>query len=211
VGFGTALDGLAAEGLSTKRLFALAAGGVLLAGRHDVHVALLLEKEGMDVRENTTTSDGGLDESVELVVALDRQFQMAGGDTRNFHVLGGVTGELQNLSGEVLEDGRRVDRSVSANASSRGAAGLQQTMDTSHGEMETSAGRPGEGLLLLFARSNFATLAAFAALAGADLAALAALGGRQFSAEGRLGASLADLLSCFVSRHLVLDLFLLVY
>ena len=75
-----ASESLAAN-LTSKGFFALAAGCVLLSGRHEVLVTLLLQQERMDMGENTTTGDGRLDEGVEFVISLDCKLQMAGCDT----------------------------------------------------------------------------------------------------------------------------------
>jgi len=43
-----------------------------------------------------------LDEGIQLLITTDGKLQMAGGDTLHLQILGGVTGQLQHLSGEVL-------------------------------------------------------------------------------------------------------------
>lgn len=45
----------------------------------------------MDVRDHTTTSDGCLDEGVELLVTTDSELQMAGSYALDLEVLAGVT------------------------------------------------------------------------------------------------------------------------
>ena len=59
----------------------------------------------MDVGDNTTTGNSGLDEGVELLVATNGQLKVTGSDTLDLQVLGCVTGELKNLSGEILKNG----------------------------------------------------------------------------------------------------------
>lgn len=44
----------------------------------------------VDVGQNTTASDGGTDEQVELLVATDRELQVARRDTLHSQILGGV-------------------------------------------------------------------------------------------------------------------------
>jgi len=58
----------------------------------------------MDVRNNTTTSNGRLDESVELFVATDCELQVARGYALNLEVFAGVTSEFKHLSSKVLKD-----------------------------------------------------------------------------------------------------------
>ena len=51
----------------------------------------------MDVGNDAAAGDGGLDEGVQLLVSADGELQMAGGDTLDLQVLGGVAGQLENL------------------------------------------------------------------------------------------------------------------
>ena len=59
--------------------------------------------------DNTTTGNGSLDQGVELLVTSDGEQQVSGCDSLHLQVLGGVTSELKDLGGEVLEDGSAVD------------------------------------------------------------------------------------------------------
>lgn len=69
-----------------------------------------LEDESLvDVRDHTTASDGGLDEGVELLVTSDCQLKVAGCNSFHLKVLGGVSSEFEDLSGQVLEDSSSVD------------------------------------------------------------------------------------------------------
>lgn len=74
-----------------------------------VHLSGLHDEGLVDVGDDTTASDSGLDEGIELFVTADSQLQVARGDALHLQVLGGVTCELEHLSGEVLKDGSRVD------------------------------------------------------------------------------------------------------
>ena len=65
----------------------------------------------MDVRNDTSASNGGLDEGVELLVSSDGKKQVSWCDTFDLQVLACVTGELKHLGSEVLHDGGSVDRS----------------------------------------------------------------------------------------------------
>ena len=47
--------------------------------------------------------DNGAEELVELFVVSDGELQVTGHDTRLLVVTGGVTGELEDLSGEVWD------------------------------------------------------------------------------------------------------------
>ena len=59
--------------------------------------ALLANKGFVDVRNDTTASNGGLDEGVQFFVTTDGKLQMSGSDTLHLQILGGVTGQLENL------------------------------------------------------------------------------------------------------------------
>ena len=72
---------------------------------------LLGEKDGVDVRENSSLGDGDVSEElVQLFVVSDGELNVSGGDTGPLVVLGGVSGQFQEFCGEVLEDGCQVDR-----------------------------------------------------------------------------------------------------
>ena len=63
----------------------------------------------MDVRDDTTASNGGLDQGIQLFVTADSQLQVARSDSLHLEVLACVASELEHLSGEVLKDSSRVD------------------------------------------------------------------------------------------------------
>ena len=64
----------------------------------------------MDVGKDTTGSDGSAaQKSVELLIVADSELNVTGHNSGLLVVLGGVASELENLSGEVLEDGSSVD------------------------------------------------------------------------------------------------------
>lgn len=65
----------------------------------------------VNVRNDTSSSNGSLDEKVELFVTSNGELKMSGGDSSDFEVFGGVSSQLQNLSSQVLENGSCVDGS----------------------------------------------------------------------------------------------------
>ena len=94
----------------------------------------------MDVGEDTTGSDGGAaEESVELFVVADGELNVTGHNSGLFVVLGGVTGELENLSGEVLKDGSKVHWGTGTNALGVSAL-LHEAGNSSDGELKSSLG-----------------------------------------------------------------------
>ena len=63
----------------------------------------------MDVGDHTTTSNGSLDQSGEFFISANGQLQVARSDSLHLQVFACVASELEDLSGEVLEDGSSVD------------------------------------------------------------------------------------------------------
>ena len=56
------------------------------------------------MRDHTSTGDGSLDEGIKLLVTSDGQLQMSWSNSLDLQVFGCVSGELKDLSGQVLED-----------------------------------------------------------------------------------------------------------
>jgi hypothetical protein len=117
----------------------------------------------VDVGDNTTTGNGGLDEGVELLISTDGKQQVTRGDTLHLEVLARVTGKLKHLSSEVLHDSGRVDSGRGSNALVRMHTGLEESVDTTHRELEVRTLRARHRGAL--GRGGLATLAALAALA----------------------------------------------
>ena len=84
--------------------------GSLLLWSHSTF-ALLPDQRLVDVRDHTTTSNGGLDQSVQLLVSPDGELEMSGGDPLHLQILTGVPCQLEDLGGEVLQDGGAVHSS----------------------------------------------------------------------------------------------------
>ena len=95
----------------------------------------LVDKRLVDVRDDTTTGDGGFDEGVELLVTSDGQKQMSGGDTLHLEILASISSELKHLSSQVLHDGGGVDGSGSTNSLVRVDSGLEKSVDTANREL----------------------------------------------------------------------------
>ena len=99
----------------------------------------------MDVGENTTGSDSGTTHKlVELVVVSDSHLDVSGDDSGSLEILSGVSGKLENLSGEVLEDGSEVDGGSGSNSGGE-FTGLHVSGDSSDGELESSSSRSADG------------------------------------------------------------------
>lgn len=89
----------------------------------------------MDVWDNTTASDGGLDESVELLITSDSELQVSWSDSLNLKILGSVTSKLENLSGQVLKDSSAVNGGGSTDSAVGTNSALQNSMDSSNWEL----------------------------------------------------------------------------
>jgi len=101
----------------------------------------------VDVGEDTARGDRHAREELgELLVVADGQLDVAGHDAGLLVVAGGVSGELEDLGGQVLKDGGEVDGGAGADAR-RELALLQVAGDTADRELEASLGRLGHGLL----------------------------------------------------------------
>ena len=57
----------------------------------------LVDQRLVDVRDHTTTSDGGLDEGVQLLISTNGELKVTRCDTLHFEILGGVTSQLEHL------------------------------------------------------------------------------------------------------------------
>ena len=95
----------------------------------------LVDEGLVDVGDDTTTGDGGLDKGVELLVTTDGELEMAGSDTLDLEVLAGVTGELEDLGGQILKDGGSVDGGGGTDTLGLLDGGLEETVDTTDGEL----------------------------------------------------------------------------
>ena len=89
--------------------------------------------------------DGVSEKSVELWVLLDGEVDASWDDSALLHLLGGVAGELEDLGGEVLEDGCEVDGGT-VTYSLGESSFLEESGNSSDWEVETSS--LGSGHLL---------------------------------------------------------------
>ena len=103
-------------------------------------LALLGQQDGLDVGENTALRNGDArEELVQLLVVANGELQVTGDDARLLVITSGIACQLENLSSEVFHHRSEVHGGTSANA--LGIVPLaEETMDTSHGELQTSAG-----------------------------------------------------------------------
>ena len=91
----------------------------------------------MDVGQNTTAGNGGAAQQLgELLVVADSELDVAGHNSALLVVAGGVAGEFEDLSSEVLENGGEVHGGTSTNALSVSAM-LQEASDSAHWELKS--------------------------------------------------------------------------
>ena len=116
---------------------------------------LLGEKDGLDVGKNTSLGNGDPGEQlVQFLVVSDGELEMTGDDPGLFVVSGSVSGQLEDLSGQVLHDGSQVDGGTRTH--SLGVVALpQKPMDTTHWELESCTA--GSRLCLSLHLSSLAT------------------------------------------------------
>lgn len=127
------------------------------------------------MRDDTSASNGGLDKGVEFFVTADGKLQVARVDALDLEILGGVASKLENFSSQVLQDGSGVHGSGGTNTLLGGSASLQVSVDTTDGELESSA--RGTGLGLLLCGRGFAALAALSSFSAFTLAGHFEFGG----------------------------------
>uniref|UniRef100_A0A453SSK6 Uncharacterized protein n=1 Tax=Aegilops tauschii subsp. strangulata TaxID=200361 RepID=A0A453SSK6_AEGTS len=105
------------------------------------------QQHRVDVGQHAAVRDGHASQQPpELLVVPDGEQQVPGHDAGLLVVLGGVPGELQQLGGEVLQDGGEVDGAARADAL-RVAAILEVAPDAADGELEPGLDGPRHRLL----------------------------------------------------------------
>ena len=108
----------------------------------------------MDVWQNSSGSDGhGGQELAQLLVVPDGELDVPWDDPGLLVVPGGVSGQLEDLSGEVLHDGGEVDGGTGSDPGGVLSV-LQIPPHPSHGELESSLGGLGDGLLAALSLSS---------------------------------------------------------
>ena len=90
----------------------------------------------MDVRNNTTSGDSSLNESVKLLITSDGEQQVSRSDSLHFEIFGSISSELKNLSSEVLKDSSTVDGRCSSYSRVGTDSALKESVDSSDGELK---------------------------------------------------------------------------
>ena len=121
--------------------------GQLVVSKRELSLGSLLgllgQKNSLDVGEDSTLGDGdSSEELVQLFVVTDGQLKVTGDDPGLLVVTGSVTGQLEDLSCQILHDGGHVDWGTSSHTFSIVSL-AEQTVDTSNWELESSTAGPG--------------------------------------------------------------------
>jgi len=101
----------------------------------------------VDMWQDTSERDRRTDEGIEFFVSADGELQVARGNTLDFEILGSVSCKLQNFSGKVFKNGCDIDGGLGSNTHLVLGVVLQETLNTTAGELKTSLA--GVALLLL--------------------------------------------------------------
>ena len=116
---------------------------------------IVVQEHGLDIGEDSALGDGDSGEQLaQPLVVPDGQLEVTGDDPGPLVVTRSVASQLEDLSGEVLHDGGQIDGGSGTNTG--GVVTLpQETVDTAHGELESSTA--GSGLCLSLDLASFTT------------------------------------------------------
>ena len=92
-----------------------------------------------DVGEDTSFSNSGVGQKlVQLFVVSDGEKNVSGDNSGLLVVLGGISGKFQNLSGQIFQDGGKIDGGTGTD--SLGVVGVsEESSNSSDGELEASS------------------------------------------------------------------------
>jgi hypothetical protein len=97
---------------------------------------LNLEQEcAVDVREDTTEGNRGVNESVKFLVASDGELQVSRSDALDLKILGGVSCQFEDFGGQVFQHCCDVDGGFGADAHLVLGLRLEETLYTTAGEL----------------------------------------------------------------------------
>jgi len=99
------------------------------------------------VWQDTSEGDSGANEGIEFFVTANGKLEMARSNALDLEILGSVSSELENFSSQIFEDCSNIDGSLGSNAHLVLGVVLQETLDTTAGELESCLA--GVALLLL--------------------------------------------------------------
>ena len=107
----------------------------------------------MNVGEDTTLGDGDTtEEFVQLFVVSDGELEMSRDDSSLLVVSGSVSGQFENFSGKIFENGGEVDGCAGSDSFSVVAFSKHSVNST---DWELKPGSDGSGLCLCFGLGSF--------------------------------------------------------
>lgn len=105
----------------------------------------------VNMRKHTASSDGSLDQWVQLFVTTDSKLKMPRCNTFDFEVLGRITSQFKNFCCQIFQNSCRVYRSLGSYTCIVSAPFLQITMNTTNGELHRRKTFNDVVCLLIFA------------------------------------------------------------
>merc|ERR1719197_1988453 len=98
---------------------------------------LLFDERFVNVRDDTTASNGGFDQRIELFVTTNGQLQVTRCDTLHFQIFGSVASQLEHFGGQILQNGRSVHGGSRTDTAARSRTRFQETVDTTDRKLQT--------------------------------------------------------------------------
>lgn len=89
------------------------------------------------MRDDTTTGNRRLDESIEFFVSTNRQLQVTRSNTFDLQIFACVSGEFEYFGGEVFQNSRSIYGGRGSDAVSLMYRRLEETVNTTDGELQT--------------------------------------------------------------------------
>jgi hypothetical protein len=97
---------------------------------------LNLEQEcAVDVRQNTTEGNRGVNESIKFLVASDGELQVSRSNAFDLKILGGISCQFEDFGGQVFQHCCDVDGGFGADAHLVLGLRLEETLHTTTGEL----------------------------------------------------------------------------
>ena len=92
----------------------------------------------MDVWNDTAAGNCCFNESIELLISSDGKLKMPWGNSLDLQILGSVSRQLEDLSGQILQHSSTIDCSSGTNSAVRSDSALEESVQTTDRELETS-------------------------------------------------------------------------
>ena len=92
----------------------------------------------MNVRNDTSTSDRGLDERIQFFVTANGKLQVARGNTLDFQIFGSISCQLKNFGSQIFKNGGSVHGGGGTDTLSLRNPSLKVSVDTADRKLHTS-------------------------------------------------------------------------